>query len=217
MTNNLNDLSVKPLATQDLILVLDLEATCCDQGSIPENEMEILEIGACWAKADGAIVDRYQSFVRPKLKPSMTKFCRDLLGIEQAAIDSARPFPAVSEELQAFALLHQESAMFWGSWGAYDRKQIERECARHNVPSPLSLPHQNLKRSFAKVQRIGKEVGMAKACELAKLALQGSHHRALDDAINIARLLPWSLGSRALAGKRPLSDMSKEDYHGPSS
>lgn len=217
MASSPNALSVEPLAAQELILVMDLEATCCDQGSIPENEMEIIEIGACWAKVDGEVVARYQSFVRPKLRPSLTNFCRDLLGIAQTAIDSARLFSVVSQELQAFARLHEGTAIFWGSWGAYDRKQIERECARHDVPSPLSLPHQNLKRSFAKVQRIGKEVGMVKACELAGLALQGSHHRALDDAINIARLLPWSLGSRALAGKQTLSDMSKEDYYGPSS
>ena len=81
----------------------------------------------------------------------------------------------------------------------YDRKQIERECARHRVPDPLSLRHENAKRLFAKRQRIGKEVGMTRACSLAGLRVEGQHHRALDDALNIARLLPWVLGTHVLS------------------
>jgi inhibitor of KinA sporulation pathway (predicted exonuclease) len=38
---------------------------------------------------------------------------------------------------------------------------------------------------------------MAKACELVGLTLAGTHHRALDDALNIARLLPWILGEHS--------------------
>jgi inhibitor of KinA sporulation pathway (predicted exonuclease) len=77
------------------------------------------------------------------------------------------------------------------SWGNYDSKQFERDSARHSVIAPIALPHQNAKRLFAKVHRIGEEVGMARACALAGLSLTGTHHRALDDALNVARLLPW--------------------------
>jgi len=34
-------------------LVVDLEATCSDDGTISGEEMEIIEIGACWATEDG--------------------------------------------------------------------------------------------------------------------------------------------------------------------
>jgi inhibitor of KinA sporulation pathway (predicted exonuclease) len=54
------------------------------------------------------------------------------------------------------------------------------------------LAHQNLKAGFAKRRRI-KQVGMATALRIAGLELEGEHHRALADAMNIARLLPWSL------------------------
>lgn len=39
---------------------------------------------------------------------------------------------------------------------------------------------------------------MVKACELAGLILEGDHHPALDDALNIAGLLLWILGKRLL-------------------
>ena len=58
----------------------------------------------------------------------------------------------------------------------------------------LGVPfeHVNLKRRFAKSRKI-KEVGMARALQMVGLPLDGSHHRGLDDARNIAKLLPWSL------------------------
>lgn len=62
------------------------------------------------------------------------------------------------------------------------------------------MHHQSAKRLFAKAQRIGKEVGMVRACALAGIALEGQHHRGLDDAVNIARLMPWILGDLTLRG-----------------
>ncbi|MGM9516787.1 DNA polymerase III [Roseateles sp. DB2] len=35
---------------------------------------------------------------------------------------------------------------------------------------------------------------MTKPLQIAGFEIEGDHHRALADALNIARLLPWSLG-----------------------
>jgi inhibitor of KinA sporulation pathway (predicted exonuclease) len=83
--------------------------------------------------------------------------------------------------------------------GAYDNKQIARDSVRHGITAPITLPHLNAKKLFAKAQRIGKEIGMAKACELTRLGILGTHHRALDDAVNVARLLPWVFAQQLLA------------------
>lgn len=184
-----------------LILVIDLEATCADDDSIPAEQMEVIEVGAVWATQEGQVLDRFQTLVRPILRPQLTQFCIQLVGIQQAEIDLAEPFPAAASALAKFANLHQNTRAVWMSWGQYDRKQIERECVRHGIGNPLGLEHQNAKRLFAKAQKIGKEIGMAKACELAQLKLKGTHHRGLDDACNIARLLPWALGLRDLRQK----------------
>jgi hypothetical protein len=39
----------------------------------------------------------------------------------------------------------------------------------------LVRPHQNAKRLFAKAQRIGKEVGMVRACALTGMSMEGPH------------------------------------------
>lgn len=174
-----------------LVLVVDLEATCCDRGSIPDAEMEIIEIGACWACIDGTVVDRFECLVRPTLHPDLTPFCRDLLGIRQEDVDGAEVLSTAMFRLKEFVSLRRDHGIAWGSWGAFDRNQISRECQRLGIDDPILLPHQNLKQRFAKARRIGKQVGMKKALELVGLDMQGTHHRALYDALNVARLLPW--------------------------
>lgn len=122
----------------------------------------------------------------------LTPFCRSLTHIEQASIDRAPSWSTVAFDLAEFAGLHAGEC--WGSWGAYDRRQIERENARHRVPDPLAgLAHVNLKALYAKRRKI-KQVGMTKALQIVGLEIEGEHHRALADALNIARLLPWALG-----------------------
>ena len=178
------------------ILVVDLEATCANDGSIPPAAMEIIEIGAVWALPDGTLHDRFQSFVRPLERPTLTPFCMDLTGIRQSDTDAAPPFPAAARLLREFADRRREAGAIWASWGDYDRKQFARDCARHGTDNPLQLPHENARRIFTTQQEIGTAVSLAMACELAKIKLEGSYHRALDDAINTARLLPWVFGAR---------------------
>jgi inhibitor of KinA sporulation pathway (predicted exonuclease) len=184
------------------ILIIDLEATCSDDEKIPSEQMETIEIGACWVQQDGVVLDRFQSFVRPVRNPRLTAFCISLTGIHQADVDNAPMFPVAAASLHQFVEQYRAPASVWMSWGAYDQKQITRDSALHDVTEPIGLPHQNAKRLFAKAQRIGKEVGMAKACQLTRLTLKGVHHRALDDALNIARLMPWVFGERTL-GQKP--------------
>jgi inhibitor of KinA sporulation pathway (predicted exonuclease) len=47
------------------ILVVDLEATCCDLKSIPRHQMETIEIGAVMVNAANLeIVAEFQTFIR---------------------------------------------------------------------------------------------------------------------------------------------------------
>lgn len=176
-----------------MILVIDLEATCDDAGSIPPEQMEIIEIGAVWADETGTVVDEFQAFVRPVMKPLLTNFCQQLTTISQVDIDAAATFPNTAARLASFAQLYSSASTRWGSWGQYDLNQLRRECERHAVPNPLQgIDHVNLKRQFAKNRRI-REVGMSRALQILALPIQGTHHRGIDDARNIARTLPWSL------------------------
>lgn len=82
-------------------LVIDLEATT-DDGGWPVTEMEIIEIGASLVTREGREVDHFQRFVRPRRRPQLTPFCRELTHISQASVDSAAPFPEVWARFERF-------------------------------------------------------------------------------------------------------------------
>ena len=171
------------------VLVIDLEATCSSDKTITGSNMEIIEVGACWVNPGGEILDTFQTFIRPVVNRILTPFCRQLTTITQSQVDGAPTFDQVAPLLQEFAHKHHEQCSVWASWGNYDRSQFEYDSARHRVENPVAhLPHANLKKLFAKKRRI-KQVGMMGALQIAGIEHTGEHHRALDDAINISKLL----------------------------
>jgi len=171
------------------ILVIDLEATCSDDENIKGSDMEIIEIGACWINHQGMILDTFQSFVRPVVNRKLTQFCTELTTITQDQVDKAPTFDQVGPVLQEFSLRHLQDNSIWASWGNYDKVQFEYDSARHGVENPTGhLAHANLKKLFAKQRNI-KRVGMMGALRLLKIPHSGSHHRALDDALNIGAIL----------------------------
>jgi inhibitor of KinA sporulation pathway (predicted exonuclease) len=179
------------------VLVIDLEATCSSDLSIVPECMEIIEIGAVWVSSMNHILDQFQSFVRPIENPQLTSFCTELTGIEQHQIDQANTWPEVANALRQFVAQYESTESIWASWGVWDRKQIEKESYRHRVPNPLiKLSHCNLKADFAKSRKI-KQVGMVTALKISGMSIEGEHHRAISDALNISRLLPYVLNSSA--------------------
>lgn len=178
-----------PTIPQVNVLVIDLEATCSNDKSITGSGMEIIEIGAVWVTPRGEVLDTFQRFVCPVLNKTLTPFCTQLTTITQDQVDGAPTFDQIAPLLQAFALKHAEPQSIWASWGNYDRVQFGHDSQRHGVENPVAhLPHANLKKLFAKKRKI-KRVGMMAALQIAGIEHTGEHHRALDDAINIAKLV----------------------------
>ena len=178
-------------------LVLDLEATCCDRKQISRQEMEIIEIGSVMVEAENlTIISEFQTFVKPVRNPLLTNFCQQLTSIAQAQVDTA---PSYAEAIDKFKQwLYQYNNFVFGSWGEYDRKQIEQDCRFHQLSYPIASEHINLKRLFSSNQNLQRRYGMAQALKLAGIELQGTHHRGIDDAKNIAKLLPYILGQKQL-------------------
>lgn len=179
------------------LLVVDLEATCSDDDTIPPGKMETIEIGAVLIDAgEFAVIDEFQAFIRPVRNPVLTAFCTDLTGITQDMVAPADTFFDVFTAFDAWVKAKAGDAAFC-SWGAYDRRQLQQDCAMHGLSYDLP-PHANLKDLFSARQGFKKRYGMARALAMCGLELAGTHHRALDDARNICRLLPWIVGERAV-------------------
>lgn len=182
-------------------LLIDFEATCANDQSIARTQMEIIEIGAVMVETQNlSVVDEFQSFVRPVRHPRLTKFCTELTSIRQSDVDAA---PSFAQMLTAFKpWLYRYQDIVWGSWGDYDQHQLKQDCDFHRLPHPIGAPHRNVKLLFAQAQKLDKKPGLGGAVRMAGLDFAGTHHRGIDDARNIARLMPYILGRARLPGRR---------------
>ncbi len=174
-------------------LVIDLEATC-DRSGFPRGDMEIIEIGAVLVDHDTlAPIDEFQTFVQPVVRRELTAFCTELTSIQQADVADA---PRFYEAIAALAAWMPAESLFC-SWGGYDKNQFAQDAARHGVELPFGDEHLNVKKAFARATK-NRPMGMKRALVLAKIPLDGTHHRGIDDARNIAKLLPFALGHATL-------------------
>jgi 3'-5' exoribonuclease 1 len=181
----------------DYYLVLDLEATCCDQETFPRHEMEMIEIGAVMIEGQSLKkIDEFQTFVKPVRHPILTPFCRSLTSITQAQVDQAPEYVAAIALFQQW-LSDYPNGVF-GPWGDFDRNQFKKDSKFHRIPYPIPYPHINLKKRFSKTQALSKRCAMPEALQMAGFSIEGTYHRGIDDARNIAKLLPYILGRQFL-------------------
>jgi len=174
--------------SNDYYLIADLEATCSDDGAVPRQEMEIIEIGAVMQNSRSFEVDsEFQTFVRPVRHPELTDFCKALTGIEQPNVASAPPFAHAIEAMKQWMDSFNDS--IFCSWGDYDRKQILQDCEYHHVGYPFQSAHLNLKAEFSRTVGLSKKMGIRGALRHIGLKFEGSPHRGIDDAKNIARIV----------------------------
>lgn len=170
----------------DLVIVIDVEATCWE-GPPPEGQgSEIIEIGvATLDVVTGERVAGEGVMVRPT-RSSVSPFCTELTTLTQADVDAGLPFGQACALIRSRYLTNQR---VWASWGDYDRLQFERQCAAEGVRYPFGPRHLNAKTLYSLAHALDREPGMAAALEHAGLPLHGTHHRGVDDAWNIAALL----------------------------
>src|SRR5262245_24832841 len=108
--------------TNDYYLIIDLEATCSNDGTVPRHEMEIIEIGAVMQSSRTfEIESEFQIFVRPVRHAELTEFCSELTGITQDDVAGAPPFREALEAMKQWMFAFDD-ALFC-SWGDYDRNQ----------------------------------------------------------------------------------------------
>ena len=177
------------------LLVVDLEATC-DARGFPRAERETIEIGAVLVEpVHLEVVKEFQSFVRPVRHPHLTDYCRELTGIEQYDVDAAPSFP---QAYQAFVeeMLQDQSSVFV-SWGGYDKRQLMRDCRFHGLEYGMPT-HRDLSIEFTQRAGLVRRASMKRALQSVGITLEGRHHRGIDDARNLARLLPWCIGRKEI-------------------
>lgn len=171
------------VAEPRLLNVVDVESTCWPAQPPRGQVSEIIEIGLTVVDVDArARIGRHRIVVRPR-RSTVSAFCTELTGLTQPEVDAGVDFAeACRTVIDDYAGRDRE----WTSWGDYDRKQFIRQCT---TDYPFGARHINAKSLFATSLGLSRPVGMARALKIAKLPLEGRHHRGEDDAWNIAALV----------------------------
>lgn len=171
-------------------IIFDLEATCMENNR--EFKNEIIEIGA--VKLDNNIeIDTFDCFVKPTINPILSDFCKSLTSINQNDVDNADILNIVLPKFVEWANEGTTDKVVFCSWGFYDRHQIEKQCEWiGNLDSSFIQSHVSLKHLFHTVHKKDtiptRGIGMEKALRLMHIPLDGTHHRGIDDAKNIAKI-----------------------------
>ncbi len=178
-------------------IIVDLEATCCNGGSIPRNEMEIIEIGAvALENRTYNIISEFDTLVKPVRNPKLTQFCTKLTSISQTMVDNCETFSQALDKFKDW-LSNFDKPEFC-SWGNYDKNQLIRDCQYHKLDYPFNSYHINIKKRFAQKNGLAKPVSLGKAIRMVNLEFVGTPHRGIEDAKNMARLSDYIFGKKRL-------------------
>ncbi len=171
----------------DKMVVIDVESTCWETRPPEGQESEIIEIGVCLLDLKTGKREKMESIlVLPKMS-TISDYCTKLTTLTQEQVESEGvPFVEACHYLRK---KYDSKNRAWASYGDYDRRQFVRQCTRMQVPNPFSSRHLNVKLLFALIHGLESEVGMTTALKMLNLPLEGTHHRGVDDASNIATIL----------------------------
>lgn len=172
---------------RDIALIIDLEATCW-RGAPPEGMYnEIIEFGISGVDyKTKEIVLKDTILVKPKYS-EISPFCTELTTITQEMLD--REGVSFEEACKILETKFKSRDRIWLSWGEYDKNQIQKDCDLHGVRNPMGRIHFNMKPLFSFAYGITKDIGVSSALDHLNMDFDGTAHRGIDDAYNIARIL----------------------------
>ncbi|MDB0601967.1 3'-5' exonuclease [Tenacibaculum maritimum] len=170
------------------IVILDLEATCWEQNSSYQRSLsEIIEIGVCVLDINtGGITQNEGILVKP-FKSEVSAFCTELTTLTQEMLDTKGV--TLSEACMILREEYKTETLVWASYGEYDKKMLENQCRKWSILYPMNDNHINVKKELSKISM--KSMGMERALKYIGIKLDGTHHRGVDDARNIAKILYW--------------------------
>ncbi|MFH7017523.1 exonuclease domain-containing protein [Flavobacterium sp. FlaQc-47] len=179
------------MKTTDKIIIIDLEATCW-QSTIPEGqENEIIEIGIAVLDSKTGEITQNQGILIKAQRSVVSPFCTELTTITQDLLDKNRI--SFEEAIEKLVSEYQPDLHTWVSYGQYDINMIKIQCKSFGIAYPMGDQHINVKTLVAEKLNLQKPTGMNGALHLLDIPLEGTHHRGIDDAKNIAKILNWCL------------------------
>lgn len=186
-------------------IVFDLEFTVLRNS---KHRADILEIGAIMLREEQGtpmMVDLFHTHVRPFHHKTITPQTTEFTGITQEQADHA---PTFTEAVSLFKQWLGDTPYYLCSWGPDDKQQLVRQCRAQNIPLDWIANFNDIQRMFTQLQgsSLGQRIGLQQALTLTDIRFFGTHHSALDDAFNTAKLFKHVFPQLAFEQNNAASD-----------
>jgi inhibitor of KinA sporulation pathway (predicted exonuclease) len=150
---------------------------------------EIIEIGAVKINSEMEIVDSFQSFIKPKLYPTISKLIKKKTGIKQEWIDNAKGLSDVINDFRKW--IGEEDFVLCG-WGNDDLITFERNFKINDINDfecDLLKNYYDIQNSFIKLYNLPNQISLKNALEMLNTKPKYDiWHRAIFDAINTSQI-----------------------------
>jgi inhibitor of KinA sporulation pathway (predicted exonuclease) len=186
-------------------IVLDIEFNGRKFAS--ELPMEVIEIGAVRLGPDLEIKDEFTSFVKPVYFSKLNSFIKKKTGIAQEEIDRANGFPKVIASFQEWLARSDSYLLF--TWGGEDIKRIVLDTRMHGLDDSLwtGMRYYDLLKGYLRYKGATNDVSVEAALTELGIPLEGSAHRALDDAKMTAEVLRRVIAGLDLTNTQQYKDL----------
>lgn len=185
----------------DVLLIVDVESTCWKDRFASTRTPEIIELGGTTLmNLDGKleVLGSFTEFVKPKLHPKLSKFCKKLTSITQEDVNNAPDFQTALKSFREKAKLTVKGMscrrMIFGSWSPYDRKQIRKDCKRHELRYPFGR-YWDIEKSFSDYMEEQRLYSVTNALIALGKEYEGQLHRAIYDAENTATIVQTAMST----------------------
>ena len=183
------------------IVVLDFEWTCDNRRRVLPCA-EITQFPSVLVRLDGrgsSIVDEFDTFVKPTLNPTLSRFATELTAITQADVDAAPPMVDVLPRYLAWLRGHglaDESGGRLGAWSfcTWSDADIGGALATELRHKGLAMPgcfNQwiDLKVLYRRRYKTEPRGGLRACVERLDLPFEGRAHNGLIDSRNTAKIV----------------------------
>jgi len=184
-------------------ILIDLEFTCWEdslrtQWADAARPCEVIEVGLSAydvsARAAGA---SFTALVRPRVNPTLSPYCLDLLHIPQREIDAAADLSTVLGGVTTWLRTLSGGDVPTCGWGDADRVRLAANAVLMGADDPLAgRPHIDLRTVMTALYRHPTPIERDELRDIEHLPPNPSRHRALDDALDLTHFLPLLLDAR---------------------
>lgn len=174
-------------------VVIDLEATCWNDQSrdFQKRNSEIIEIGVCELDFKSRQISKARSLLVVPTNFKISSFCEKLTSLSQELVEAQGT--SLQEAIHILNTEYDLEHSILASYGGYDKNKIKSECAAKRIPVSFSETHLNVSHMASLKFGVNKKLGLSEALKRANLSFEGHHHRGVDDAVMIAKLLSFIL------------------------